>query len=154
MALRTRREERSLHAYHSLVSMQLDGIARSLLEDLFYTRSKELRKDFGERISKCSVCYHASAIKKAGLTDSFGTINDLVGDDEISWTNVFTEGTDCRKGKDGFHPEVFKCGYIGCKGDRRGLVRMVFPVAGYECNLLACWETRNGYWRRWKSPRL
>lgn len=90
MTLRPRRELRSLHAYHALLLVHIHIHAPALKRTL-YQRHNDLSETLAEGIAKGSMGNYIRALEKRRGTDTLGSIDDLIGDDEVAWFDLLPE---------------------------------------------------------------
>jgi hypothetical protein len=70
--------------------MQL-GTMPGIIQNLFDQGSDELAELLRKWVTERSVRNDASALEEGGEAGSFGPIYDLIGDDEVSGADLFTQ---------------------------------------------------------------
>lgn len=73
-----------------------------------------------------------SLLEKGVGTDSLSAVDDLVGDDKVTRTDVLLEGTDGGEGEDGADSDGAESGDVGEVGDLGRGELVVDSVAGQE----------------------
>ena len=81
------------------------------------------RQSLVKWVAKANMAYHAS-LKEGKWPDAFGTVDDLVRDDEVAGSDMLLERADGREGNNGADTKVAQCGNVGLVLDlvRRKLV--------------------------------
>lgn len=75
------------------------------------------------------MCDDPRALEERGWSDSFGTVDYLVGDYEISGLDFFAEGAHCAECEDDFYTEGFESGDVGAGGDVGGVDSVPYSMS-------------------------
>lgn len=141
----------TLHADDSLAGVELDALVGNNLLD---TRSNERVQLSAEGVAEHRVHDNTLATEKGVLTDTLGAVDDLVGDDKVSWCNLLAKGADGREGNDGSHTQRLEGSDVGAGWDLCGGDGVVWAVTADEGDLGSGWQGRDGDGRRWLAPWL
>jgi hypothetical protein len=152
-ALCPRRELRALHAHNTLVRKQLYAPSFHL-QRLLYMPLQPFHQLAAEWVPKRRMGYDRRTLEKRGRTYSFCTIDDLRGENEGAWGDLFAQGSDCGEGDDGTDAERFEGCDVGARGDRGGGDGVPLTVPCKECDSGAGWKGRDCDWGAGKAPWL
>lgn len=112
--------------------MELDGPIVLLLQDLLDSGRNKRVELVGERVAEHRVHDDALVPEESVLAEGLGAVDDLVGDDEVSRSDLLTEGTDGREGDDGLDADGLERGDVRTVGDLGRGDGVVWPVTRDE----------------------
>ena len=113
-------ETPTFHADYGLASVQSHRPTLDLLQDLLHLRCHKLVQLGAEWISQHGMSHDPEASEECVFPDTFGPIDDLIRDDEMTRSDLFAQRTDGRESNDGLAADMSKGGYVRPRGDFGG----------------------------------
>ena len=95
----------------------MKGDVAGLFENLCDSGSDKLVQLVAEWVSEHRMNDQTLAPEESLLSNAFGPVNDLVWNDEVSWSDLLPERADGRKGDDGLDANMLQSGDISSSGD-------------------------------------
>lgn len=92
------------------------------------------QKSVGERVAELSVGDDARILEERCGSDTFSAIDDLIGEHEVSWTDLLSKRSDGGKGDNKPYTQRLECGDVGSSGHARRWDRVTNTMSGQESN--------------------
>lgn len=123
-----------------------------LLQDFFHSGSHESIKFLTEWFTEHGVDDQSFSPKEGVLSDTLGSVDDLIGDDEMTRGNFLSQRTDRREGNDSLTSDVLQGGDICSARNLAGGDAVMGTVTGNESNEGAGGERGDIYRRGRLAP--
>lgn len=144
------RKRRTLHANYSFPSVQ-DNIPR-FLQDFFHSGGHESVQLLAEWFTEHGVNDQSFSPKEGILPDTLSSVDDLIGNDEMTRCNLLSQRADRREGNDSLTTDMLQGGDVCSGRNLTGGDGVMVTVTGNEGNEGTRWQRGDSYRRGGFAP--
>lgn len=141
---------RTLHANYSFPSVQ-DNIPR-FLQDFFHSGGHESIQLLAEWFTEHGVDDQSFSSKEGILPDTLSSVDDLIGNDEMTRCNLLSQRADRREGNDSLTTDMLQGGDVCSGRNLTGGDGVMVTVTGNEGNEGTRWQRGDSYRRGRFAP--